>query len=27
MDPAKKVDWRDPNNNFDTLAKKPGGLK
>jgi hypothetical protein len=27
IDPAKKVDWKNPKNNFDTLAKKTGGLK
>lgn len=26
IDPQKKVDWKDPKNNFDTLAKKKGGL-
>ncbi len=26
IDPTKKVDWKDPKNNYDTLAKKKGGL-
>jgi hypothetical protein len=26
IDSQKKVDWKDPKNNFDTLAKKKGGL-
>ncbi len=26
IDPQKKVDWKDPKNNVDTLAKKKGGL-
>jgi hypothetical protein len=24
IDPAKKVDWKNPKNNFDTLAKRNG---
>lgn len=27
IDPKKKVDWKDPKNNFDTLAMKKGDLK
>jgi hypothetical protein len=26
IDPTKKIDWRDPKNNMDTLAMKKGGL-
>lgn len=26
IDPTKKVDWKDPKNNFDTLAQKKGSL-
>lgn len=26
IDPQKKVDWKDPKNNFDTLAKRKNGL-
>lgn len=26
IDPGKKLDWKDPKNNFDTLAKKAGKL-